>query len=186
MTKEQFLSKLRTSLRKLPANEIEDIIQDFEEHFSIGFENGKTEEEISASLGNPQQIAKELVAAHHVEQVESTTTTSNILRAVWAVIGLGFFNLIIVLGPFLVLASLVLAGWIVSVAFTLALIPYLINVLIHPSIFDFYELFFAIGLSGAGLFIGIGMVYATRGFTHGLIRYLNYNIRVVKGGLKHG
>lgn len=92
MTKEQFLRQLESALKKLPKAEREDILQDYSEHFSIGMEEGKTEEEIASALGSPHQIAKELLATYHVEKVEATATTGNILRAIWAVIGLGFFN----------------------------------------------------------------------------------------------
>ncbi len=92
MTKEQFLKQLQAGLKKLPQEERKDIIHDYEEHFFIGKEDGKTEEEIAKSLGSPQQITKELIASYHLEKVEKNRTTGNILRAVWAVIGLGFFN----------------------------------------------------------------------------------------------
>ncbi|KKK39260.1 hypothetical protein WQ57_05575 [Mesobacillus campisalis] len=185
MTKKQFLTKLNASLKRLPSSERQDILQDMEEYFEIGIEEGKTEEQISASLGSPHQIAKELAAAYRVEKVGETATASNILRAVWAVIGLGFFNLVIVLGPFVALAGFIIAGWIVSVSFVASPILVLINVSIHPQIFEPFDLFFSIGLAGLGLFIAIGMFFATRAITNGFVRYLKYNVGLVKGGMKH-
>lgn len=91
MNREQFLKSLENGLKKLPQEECDDILHDFEEHFSNGLTDGKTEEQISDALGSPKQIAKELVAASHIEKMEATPTTGNIFRAVWAVIGLGFF-----------------------------------------------------------------------------------------------
>src|SRR5699024_924262 len=102
--KEQFLRSLDKSLKGLSSDERRDIMHDFEEHFAFGIEEGKTEKEIATSLGSPDKIAKELLAAYHLEKVETTATTGNMIRAVWAVIGLGFFNLVIVLGPFIALA----------------------------------------------------------------------------------
>jgi len=40
-------------------------------------------------------------------------------------------------------------------------------------------------LSGLGLFIAIGMFFATRGFINGFVRYLQFNVKLVKGGMKH-
>ncbi|WP_338450169.1 DUF1700 domain-containing protein [Niallia oryzisoli] len=185
MTKNEFLAELKASLKKIPSDERQDILQDFQEHFDIGLEEGKTEEEISASLGSPQQIAKELVANYRVEMVEDKVTTGNIFRAVWAVIGLGFFNLIIVLGPFVALAGIIIAGWIIGITFVAAPLLVLINVAVYPQIFEFFDLFFSIALAGLGLFIAIGMFFATRSLTNGFVRYLKYNVRLVKGGLKH-
>src|SRR5690625_6704582 len=106
MNKNQFLSAIEKNLKKLPESERQDVLRDFEEHFIMGTEEGKSEEEISRSLGSPQQIAKEILASYHIEQVETIITPNNILRAVWAVISLGFFNLVIVLGPFIALVAL--------------------------------------------------------------------------------
>ncbi|WP_043934731.1 DUF1700 domain-containing protein [Bacillus sp. EB01] len=185
MTKKQFLTILNASLKRLPSDERQDILQDIEEYFEIGLGEGKTEEQLAASLGSPQQIAKELVATYRVEKVEETATAGNIFRAVWAVIGLGFFNLVIVLGPFVALVGIIIAGWLVGVSFVASPILVLINVAIYPQIFELYDLFFSIGLAGLGLFIAIGMFFATRSLTNGFVRYLKYNVRVVKGGMKH-
>ena len=90
-------------------------------------EEGKSEQEISKSLGNPKQISKELMASYHLGQVEQTTSAGNVMRAVWAVIGLGFFNLVIVLGPFIALIGVVIAGWVSAIAFILAPFGVLFN-----------------------------------------------------------
>ena len=185
VTKKQFLTKLNASLKRLPSDERQDILQDIEEYFEIGLQEGKTEEQLSASLGSPQQLAKELVATYRVEKVEENATASNIFRAVWAVIGLGFFNLVIVLGPFVALVGVIIAGWLVGVSFVASPVLVLINVAIFPQIFELFDLFFSIALAGLGLFIAIGMYFATRAIKNGFVRYLKYNVSLVKGGLKH-
>lgn len=184
MNKEQFLKTLSSHLKKLPADERRDILQDFEEHFTFGLEEGKQEQEVAASLGSPDKIAKELLASHHLEKVEATATTGNIIRAVWAVIGLGFFNLVIVLGPFIVLAAIVFSGWAVAAAFVLSPVLVFVNLVIFPETFMFFDLFFSLGLSGLGLFVVIGMFFVTRWLTKGFVRYLEFNVQLVKGGMK--
>lgn len=184
MNKEQFLTKLNVSLKRLSSEERQDILQDFEEHFAIGLEEGKTEEQISDSLGSPNQIAKELLVSYHLERVESTVTTGNIFLAVWAVAGLGFFNLLIVLGPFIALVAVTLAGWVTGIAFIASPLLVLLNIVIHPATFELFNLFFSILLSGLGFFIAIGMFYATRTLINGFVRYLQFNAKLVKGGLK--
>lgn len=184
MNKEQFLSKLNDSLKRLPSEEREDILQDFKEHFEIGMSEGKSEAEIIKGLGSPQHIAKELIATYRIEQVEKTATAGNVLRAVWAVIGLGFFNLLIVLGPFIALVSIVLAGWFSGFVFVVSPLLYVINVVVSPEIFTLYELFFTLLLSGLGIFIVIGLYYVTRLLVKGFVKYLNFNVSMVKGGMK--
>ncbi len=182
MNKETFLKQLDASLTKLTQDERGDIIQDYEEYFSIGLEEGKTEEEIAASLGSPSQIAKELMATYHLEKVEKTASAGNIMRAVWAVIGLGFFNFVIVLGPFIALLGIVFAGWAVSVGFILCPISVLLNVVWGA--FQLFDLFASLALCGIGIFVGIGMFLATKALFKGFIRYLQFNASLVKGGLK--
>lgn len=58
MTKNDFLNALYRALLYLPAKERQEILQDYEEHFAAGLEQGKTEAEICASLGNPEEIAQ--------------------------------------------------------------------------------------------------------------------------------
>ncbi|GGH73604.1 putative membrane protein [Pullulanibacillus pueri] len=184
MTKERFLKELEASLKRLTAAEREDILRDYKEHFAFGLEEGKTEEEIASGLGSPQHIAKELLAEYHLEKLEATATTGNIMRAVWAVIGLSFFNLIIVLGPFIGFAGVVIAGWAVGVSFILSPLLVLIDLAITPSAFNLFNLFSSILLCGLGIFILVGMLHATKYIAKGFIRYLKYNASLVKGGLK--
>jgi uncharacterized membrane protein len=184
LTKEQFLKQLNSSLNRLSFDERQDILQDYEEHFSIGLEEGKTEEQIATSLGSPNQIAKELLAEYHLEKVEASANAANIIRAVWAAIGLGFFNLVIVLGPFIGLIGVVFAGWAAGIAFICTPLLVLISAVIHLSSFKFFDLFFSLALCGSGLFIIIGMFFATKWITKGFIRYLKFNATLVKGGLK--
>lgn len=184
MNKEQFLKQLEASLKRLSMEERKDILQDYEEYFAMGMENGKSEQEIAASLGNPKQIAKELLASYHLDMVEQKASASNILRAVWAVIGLGFFNVLIVLAPFCALVSVVISGWVASVAFVLSPLAILFNLFMGQ--FKLADLFLSLGLCGIGIFVAIGMFYVTKFLTKGLIGYLKFNITFVKGGLKHG
>ncbi|QKY71494.1 HAAS domain-containing protein [Lentibacillus sp. CBA3610] len=185
MNKEQFLKSLEKELEKLPQAECEDILQDFGEHFDIGAEEGKTEEQIANSLGTPQQIAKELLAAYHLEKVEETTSTGNVLRAMWAVLGLSFFNLVVVLGPFLALALTIMGGWLTGLTFIVSPVMVLINTAFYPGTFEFLELFLSIAFSGLGLFIVIGMLFATRTLMNLFVRYLRYNVNLVKGGMRN-
>lgn len=57
MKKQEFLDLLRHYLRSLPITVVEDIIADYEEHFELGYEKGKTEEQICTELGSPRDIA---------------------------------------------------------------------------------------------------------------------------------
>lgn len=185
MNKGQFLTKLDSSLKRLPLNDRQDILQDFEEHFTIGTQEGKTEEQIASLLGSPHQIAKDIIATYHLEKVETKATIGNIIRAVWATIGLGFFNLVIVIGPFLALIAVLIAGWVAGIAFIASPLLVFISLVIFPNTFELFNLFVSLAICGLGLFIVIGMYFATRTITQGFVRYLRFNVKLVKGGLNH-
>lgn len=184
MTKKQFLTALDNALRTLPKEEREEMLRDFEEHFAIAQAEGKSEAEIASALGSAQQIAKEAIATNQFDQVETNATTGNFFRAMWAGIGVVFFNLVIVLGPFIAILGILLAGWIISVSFVASPLLVLVNYIIFPSSFELFDLFVAISLCGLGIFIGLGMYVATKGMSYRLVRYLKFNINLVKGGLQ--
>lgn len=185
MNKRAFFTQLEASLKGLSTSEKQDILSDFEEHFIMGIAEGKSEEEIAKRLGQPKQIAKEIRATYHLEKVNHQMSTSNILRAVWAVFGLGFFNLVIVLGPFLAIAGLMLSGWLTGLAFTVSPGLVLINTVLRPDTFLLFDLFFSFLLAGLGIFICIGMYYVTRFIMKGFVKYLHFNMKLVKGGMNH-
>lgn len=184
MTKDQFLKSLESALKPLSQAERQDIIQDYEEHFLIGLEEGKSEEKIADALGSPNQIAKELLASYHIEKVDAKVTTGNMFRAIWAVIGLGFFNLVIVLAPFITVVALIFSGWAVGISFILSPLLILIDAVFQGS-FQYFYLFMSFVLCGTGIFIAIGMFYITKVLIKGFVRYLKFNVSLVKGGLKH-
>lgn len=57
MTKVEFLQELYNHLSGFSPAERDEIIQDFEEHFSAGIELGKSEEQICEELGTPYSCA---------------------------------------------------------------------------------------------------------------------------------
>lgn len=185
MTEQQFMEKLNANLSKVSAEERKDMLQDYQEHFEMGKAEGKTEETIAEALGSPEKISKELLASYHLEKAEADTTTGNVLRAVWAGIGLGFFNLVIVLGPFMALVGIGFAGWVVGLTFTLMPLAVLAEVVIFPETFANFDLFASLALSGLGLFIVVGMYYITKTVARLFVRYLKFNVSFVKGGMKN-
>lgn len=71
MNEQQFLIELESALNRLPEDERQDVIQDIREYFMDGKEDGKSEEELAASLGSPQAIADEILPSYPVETVHS-------------------------------------------------------------------------------------------------------------------
>jgi hypothetical protein len=75
MNKEEFLRDVGRALDEISEAERTEILYDYEEHFMIGKENGKTEEEICLELGNPAEIANNYLSSHSNENIEFATKT---------------------------------------------------------------------------------------------------------------
>ncbi|WP_201005205.1 HAAS signaling domain-containing protein [Paenibacillus glycanilyticus] len=184
MTKYNFLQQLEAELKLIPAAERADILHDYEEHFIFGLEAGKSEEEIAMALGSPAQIAKELLAGYHLKRASANSTAGSIIRATWAVVGLSFFNLVIVLGPAIGVAGVILACWAVALTLLASPLLVLIDAVFHPAAFILFDLFFSLFMCGLGILIGMGMLHVTKLAKKAAISYLKYNVALVKGGLK--
>lgn len=72
MTRKEFMASLSQYLAPLPISDEErtDILSDYEEHFRVGMENGKTESEIAASLGSPYDVASQYVSENNSVRVQ--------------------------------------------------------------------------------------------------------------------
>ncbi len=189
MNKKQFMDLLAVNLRGIPKEDRLDIISDFEEHFKFGMEKGRSEDELSDSLGNPKILAKQLKASVLVEQAEKSTSATNITRAVFATLGLGFFNLIFVLGPFVGIVGVLFGLFATAVAAAASgitvlvatifgpLFPEWVGVVVNPAV----GIFGSIGLACFGILFFIGDIFLGKVLYRLFIRYIKFNLRVIKG-----
>lgn len=193
MDKEEYLKKLAKLVKKLPEEDKEDILSDYEEHFRIGMEKGRTEEEISEALGDPENVAKQIKADYMVKKAENKPSPGSIIEAVLAVAGLGLFNLMFVAGPSLLLAvvivSLVVAGFAVILIGILTMLSPLLQVFfpqyIHlPVTGGFWGTLImvvgGIGVTVMGTFFVIIMAYAANRFYKMVIKLLKSNLDDIK------
>lgn len=81
MTREEYLATLKRELKMLGETEVKEICGDFEEHFSVGLSQGKTEHEISAELGNPVTVAQTYLSGN-IEQSSGYRATPESTAAV--------------------------------------------------------------------------------------------------------
>lgn len=189
MNKKQFLEALRKQLSGLPEVDLKEILYDYEEHFRNSAQDGKSEEYIIAHLGDIRQIANQYRMSSAIRTAEEKTTPANVGRAVIMTVTLGFFNIVIILGPYLgllgALAGLFAAaigvfavgvGILVGM-FVSPILPELINInLGNPIAF-----FISVGLICLGLLFFIGDCYLTKYFFKGTISYLKWNLNIIKG-----
>lgn len=97
MTKEAFIARLRQGLAGLPAQAIADTVADYETHFADGAAAGRSEAEVAAALGDPARLARELRAEIGLKRWEEERSASGAVSAVFAALGLGALDLLILL-----------------------------------------------------------------------------------------
>src|SRR5215203_6101916 len=113
MTRQAFLARLRDGLRGLPPRAVTDIISDYEAHFAEGEAHGRSEADVAAALGEPGRLARELRAEVGLRRWEEERNPSAAAAAIFAVLGLGALDILVLL-PFLI--------GVVSVLFAFAIV----------------------------------------------------------------
>ena len=185
MNKKQFVKELKSCLKHMQEEELKEIVADYEEHIEIGISEGRNEKEVIKALGKPKNIAKHITANHLVEKAKEERTTNNILRAVVATIGLGFFNLIFVLGPFIAILGVLFAffatGLSLIVASIFAIVAIIFN-LAAAGIPNGAAISLLIGGIAFGGLVLIATYYLSKLFGILTLKYLKLNIRIIKMG----
>ncbi|HYK71661.1 MAG TPA: DUF1700 domain-containing protein [Pseudoneobacillus sp.] len=183
MVKNEFISKLESLLSRVPEHVRKEMLYDYQEHFEIGLDNGKSQKELMEELGDPHVIARDLLAEYRIGRAEKDKTPTNMFRAIMATISLSFFNLIFIIGPVAGLFGAYIA--LCAVSFALTVLP----LVIFTSYFlgYSYETFavnFFVSLTSfsLGLLMSIGMIQLGKFFYNVILRYIKFNVKVIKGG----
>lgn len=94
MNKNQYLKELAQHLLGIPDEEIKDILYDFREYFNAGIQDGRNEEELACSLGNPEILAQQVKTEYMVRLAKTTPSFRNLYNASVARMGISFFKMI--------------------------------------------------------------------------------------------
>jgi uncharacterized membrane protein len=187
MKKVIYLKKLEGGLKGLPSNEIKDILFDYNEYFSEGLKKKRNEEDIAKGLGDPEKVAKNLKAEYYVSAAKEKSSFNNVLKAVIASMGLGLFNLIIVLGPLIGLFAILLGLYVVVISlwatglliFAISIISLGLNFLLGMGL-----LTGSIAIIALGIIFFVGVNYLSKYFLKGLAAYYKLNVRIIRGEKK--
>ncbi|MBM7568979.1 HAAS signaling domain-containing protein [Paenibacillus sacheonensis] len=181
MIREQYLGHLWELLAPVPEKLRREWMYDYEEHFRVAAELGRSEEEAASELGDPRLIAKELLLNYRVDQagIKSGSITL-VSRAVFAAVSLGFFNLIFVLGPFVAILGVLIALWASAVAVALSSLMVMYEGLFGSAVTGVQASFIALALIGLGMLMGAGVHWLTRAFAKLTLQYLKFNTKVIR------
>lgn len=80
MNKKVFLEKLKKKLKILKEDELDDIIEEYEDHINEKISSGKTEEEAVKDFGNFDELVKEILSAYKInEDYDKPTKEKNVV-----------------------------------------------------------------------------------------------------------
>jgi uncharacterized membrane protein len=181
MSRTLFIARLRQGLRGLAPDEIDEIVMDYEAHFSDAIAAGRNEVDVAASLGDALQLGNELRAEAKLKRWEERRNPRTFVQASLGLVGLQAFNIFILLP-----VILALAGGALLVAYALYIVGatglHLLGGLLSGNGNVLVSTLVGLGLI-AGV-VGIGSVLALLlGSGLGLLgRYVRLNYRLLKRG----
>jgi len=185
MNRQDFIARLRAGLRGLPPAAIAEAVADYETHFAEAGAAGRSEDEVAAALGDPDRLARELRAEAGLKRWDAERNPSAAANAVFAVLGLGAIDILVLLPILLWIAGALLGVFIAAVAcFAVGAVlmvagPFVVHA--APIV--------ALVLAGLGLMAGaasLGAVAAIGaiGFTNALVWYGRLHLRLLRPALE--
>lgn len=181
MTSQEFLSRLRRGLAGLPAHTIDEIYTDYESHFTDGAQAGRSEAEVAAALGDPSRLARELRAEVGLRRWEEERNPSGAAAAIFAVLGLGALDILVLL-PFLIgVVSVIFAFAIVAiVGFFAGAVMFAAGPFASPPGGPIAALLAGLGLMAGSVSGGAVLTLVTIGLINLLVWYGRLHFRLLK------
>jgi uncharacterized membrane protein len=185
MTRQAFMARLKEGLRGLPPQAVAEITADYEAHFSEGEAAGRSEADVAAALGDPARLARELRAEASLRRWEEQRSPSGAAGAVFAVLGLGAIDLLILLpllmgvGGVLFGCAMAAIGVFVAGGFVFAVGP-----LTGFGGGVAAALLAGLGLMSGGAALGALVVLVTIGLVNALVWYGRLHYRLLKPALE--
>ncbi|MDR1262002.1 MAG: DUF1700 domain-containing protein, partial [Oscillospiraceae bacterium] len=105
MTREIYVRRLEALLKKLPPEKRWGITEDINMHFIEGSAAGQSDAALAEGLGTPESLAHAYMLEFAADRVTQNTSVGNVLRMIWAALGVGLLNVIIALPVWLVAAA---------------------------------------------------------------------------------
>lgn len=191
MKQQEYIKALRNHLKgKIPQTEIDEIITENSEHIETGVQSGKSEKEIISRLGSPKSVAQNYIAQNLITKVEESKGTGQkttaVLKAIWAMMILTPLNFFILIGPGVVIFTLWVMGWTMSVSSLAASSIMGFAILISgdstvaiDSMIQTSFWFGWIGWLGLSTLAIILMFYVSKWTLWGIVKFLKWNYEFV-------
>jgi uncharacterized membrane protein len=185
MTREDFIGRLRVGLRGLAPAAIEEAVADYETHFAEARAAGRDEAEVAAALGDPERLARELRTEAGLKRWEAERNPSSAANAVFAVLGLGAIDILILLPVLLWIGGILLGFAIVAVVLFAAggammvAGPFVVHAAPAGAM-----ILGGLGLAAAGACVGALTAIGSIACTNALVWYGRLHMRLLRPALE--
>lgn len=189
MKKQEFMKTLSRHLGKMPKEDREDILSDFDEFFSVAQKENESEEMLCERLGDPKKIAKEYFFQMYIEEANQKKTFKSMSRAFGASVGLGFVNFLYVLCVVIVGYIIISALYISVCSIGISGIAAILAAIIFGGAFYAFAVWFVIvagiGLIAFGVLGFIGTMKLAKLFRKGNMHFLNMTRTGKRKGIRN-
>jgi uncharacterized membrane protein len=185
MTRQAFMARLREGLRGLPPQTVAEIIADYETHFTEGEAAGRSEADVAAALGDPGRLARELRAEIGLKRWEQERNPSAAAAAIFAVLGLGALDLLVLLPILMTVVGVIFGFTIGAIAvFFAGGVMFAAGPFTDPPGGPVAALLAGLGLMAAATSVGAVITMVTIGLVNALVWYGRLHYRLLKPALE--
>lgn len=186
MNKTEYVTKLTNELGHMPYGDVKDIIQSIEEHFDEGISEGRSEDEIAASLGDPKELAAEFKDGVKLKQIMKKRKMSDNFKGpdgrgrIFVII----FNAFVGIECWLLLLAAIIAAFC-CLAGDCAFIGLIVAGLITGVLSEFMVpfIFLILTLICVAVFLVVLLILGIKYYAKGLKSYIRWNKNVWNYGL---
>ena len=185
MTRDSFLAALRNGLSGMSLSAIEDVVADYRGHFDEGAANGRSEAEISAALGDPARLARELRAEAGLKRWEEKRSPGNAAAAVFAVLGLGAVDIIILLPILMSVIGILIAGFFITIGvFVGGSVVLTAGPFMGPPGGPFAAVLLGLGLIAGATANGALLILTTIGLVNAIVWFARLHYQMLKPAIE--
>ena len=186
MNKTEYLTKLTNELGHMPYGDVKDIIQSIEEHFDEGISEGRSEEEIAESLGDPKELAMEFKDGAKFKQIiKKRKMTDNFkgpdgIGRIFVIV----FNAFVGIEMWFVLLAAIVAAFM-FLAGDCAVIGLILAGLITGTLMEYIIpfIFLVLTLICVAVFLVVLLFLGIKYYAKGLKAYIRWNKNIWNYGL---
>ena len=186
MNKTEYLNRLSTELGHMPYGDVKDIIKSIEEHFDEGLSEGRSEEEIAESLGDPKELAAEFKDGAKFNQIMKKRKK---LKDYTGPDGRGrifviVFNIFVGIEMWLIFLAAIIAAFM-FLAGDCGIVGLIVASMIMGKITEFIVpfIFLTLTLVCVAVFLAALLILGIKYYAKGLKAYIRWNKHVWNYGL---